>query len=210
VRDAQVLADVSEPSSRSHTGSLPLLIEAALARAGLGWDAIDGLAVSIGPGSFTGLRIGLSVAKGIAYAGGLPIAAVPTLAAVAAATTGSPGEIVWAALDARMREVYAASFVRTSDGLERRTPDEALPPDALAARLTPGIVLVGDAVAAYPALARADVRVVPLEACQERGSVVARLGARALARGETADIGTLAPCYVRASQAELAKARPSR
>ena len=68
-----------EPTTQSHGGVLPGLVRDALDRAGVGWDALDGLAVSIGPGSFTGLRIGLSLAKGIAYAGALPIAAVPTL-----------------------------------------------------------------------------------------------------------------------------------
>jgi tRNA threonylcarbamoyl adenosine modification protein YeaZ len=68
--------------------------------------------VSIGPGSFTGLRIGLSLVKGIAYAGALPVAAVSTLEALAWAADAPPGAVVWSVLDARMREVYAASFVR--------------------------------------------------------------------------------------------------
>ena len=79
VRDGAVVAEVAEAEGPSHGARLPRLVQAALERAGVGWDGVGGLAVSIGPGSFTGLRIGLSLAKGIAYAGRLPIAAVPTL-----------------------------------------------------------------------------------------------------------------------------------
>ncbi len=210
VDDDRVLAELAEPTPRSHVGVLPRLVDAVLARAGLGWADLDGLAVSIGPGSFTGLRIGLGFAKGVAYAGKLPIAAVPTLEALAAGVDAAPGTTIWAVLDARMREVYAASFTRTTDGLARRTSDEALAPDAMAARLDASCVLVGDAVDAYPVLGTAGPRVLRLDTHPPRGGVVARLGAARLRRGEAADVGSLEPAYVRASQAELAQQRPSR
>lgn len=200
-----MLAEVVAPATQSHGGVLPQLVQDALARAGVGWEGVDGLAVSIGPGSFTGLRIGLSFAKGIAFAGGTPIAAVPTLEALAWAADASPGAIVWAVLDARMREVYAASFERTDAGLVRRTPDEALPPGALAERIPAGAVIVGDAVEVYPELAKAGARVLPFVTYHPRGGVVARLGAATLRAGGAADVGTLEPAYVRPSQAELAR-----
>src|SRR4029450_12398160 len=77
------LAEDVERASRAHIASLPHLVERVLARAGLGIRDVEALAVSIGPGSFTGLRIGLGLAKGLAFAGGLPLAAVPTLDALA-------------------------------------------------------------------------------------------------------------------------------
>jgi len=191
--------------TQARGGVLPSLIRDALDRAGAGWDAVDGLAVSIGPGSFTGLRIGLSVAKGIAFAGDLPIAAVPTLEALAWAAEPAPGDVVWAVLDARMREVYAASFERTESGLERRTPDEALAPAALAPRLDASAIVVGDAVAAYPDLAAGGAHALSFATHHPRGGIVARLGTAILAAGGAADVGTLEPAYVRASQAELAR-----
>jgi tRNA threonylcarbamoyladenosine biosynthesis protein TsaB len=194
-----------EHTTRSHGGVLPGLVRAALDRADVGWDALDGLAVSIGPGSFTGLRIGVSLAKGIAYAGGLPIAAVPTLQALAWAAEPAAGDTVWAVLDARMREVYAASFESTSSGLQRRTADEALTPAALAPRLDPTALVVGDAVTAYPELADSGARVLPFATHHPRGGIVARLGAAILREGGAADVGSLEPAYVRASQAELAR-----
>jgi tRNA threonylcarbamoyladenosine biosynthesis protein TsaB len=202
-RDDRILAEVVVPNTQSHGRILPSLLAQALERAHVGWDDVEGLAVSIGPGSFTGLRIGLSLAKGIAYAGNLPIAAVPTLEALAWTADVEPGEIVWAILDARMKEVYAASFERTPTGLARRSPDEALPPDALAPRIAPDAVIVGDAATTYPALAASGARVLAFETHHPRGGIVARLGAAMLANGRCADLGTLEPTYVRASQAEL-------
>jgi tRNA threonylcarbamoyladenosine biosynthesis protein TsaB len=204
-RDDRVVAEVVEPSAQSHGGVLPRLVQTALARAGVGWEALDGLAVSIGPGSFTGLRIGLALAKGIAFAGALPIAAVSTLEALAWAAEPAPGDLVWAVLDARMREVYAASFERTAAGLVRRTPDEALRPAALAPRIAASALVVGDAAAVHPELGAQGARILPFASHHPRGGMVARLGGAILRAGAASDVGRLEPVYVRASQAELAR-----
>ena len=82
-RDGAVLGEGVHRESRSHTASLPLLVERVLRDAGLALEDVEGIAVSIGPGSFTGLRIGLALAKGLAFAGGLPLVGVPTLEALA-------------------------------------------------------------------------------------------------------------------------------
>ena len=107
-RDGAVLAEGVHRESRSHTASLPLLVERVLGDAGLALEDVEGIAVSIGPGSFTGLRIGLALAKGLAFAGGLPLVGVPTLEALAWVVDAAPGTSVCAALDARKREVYGA------------------------------------------------------------------------------------------------------
>ncbi len=206
-RDAIVLAEDSETASRSHVGSLPALVARVLAHAGLAMDDLEGLAVSIGPGSFTGLRIGLGFAKGLAFAGGLPVAAVPTLEALAEAAECAPGETVCAALDARKREVYAALFrVGETGRVERMTADLALAADALAARLPAGTVLVGDAVEAYPEAFGSGAVRRPFATVHPRGGVVARLGAGLLAAGAAVALGPLEPVYVRAPEAELARA----
>ena len=93
----------------SHARTLLPLIDEVLAAGGVALRALDLLAVSIGPGSFTGLRIGLSVAKGLALATGLPVVGVPTLAAYADTAGPRPG-LVCPVLDARKGEVYAAAF----------------------------------------------------------------------------------------------------
>jgi tRNA threonylcarbamoyladenosine biosynthesis protein TsaB len=205
-RDGTVLAEDVEPASRSHIASLPQLVERVLARAGLGIRDVEAVAVSIGPGSFTGLRIGLGLAKGIAFAGGLPMATVPTLEALAHVAGAAPGTTVCTALDARKREVYAALFRIDPAGVpERLGPDAALPPDALAARLPAGTVLVGDAGETYPDAFPANVVRLPFASHHPRGGVVARLGAQRLEAGESADLGSVEPAYIRASEAELAR-----
>src|SRR5256885_3810916 len=109
------------------------------------WTARDlaGLAVAVGPGSFTGLRIAVSTVKGLALALDLPIAAVPTLDAMAAA-------LPWAALpvcpvlDARKGEVYASLYRWDGEAMRREWDYLALAPAALAARLDEPVLVVGD------------------------------------------------------------------
>jgi len=204
-RDGTVLAEDAEPASRSHVSSLPALVERVLARAGLAIGDVEGLAISIGPGSFTGLRIGLGLAKGIAFAGGLPLAAVPTLEALAEVAGARPGQSVCAALDARKQEVYAALFRAGATGLERMTDDLAVAPGELAERLPPGTLLVGDAAEAYPDAFGSGLVCLPFATHHPRGGVLARLGERLLATGQGSELGALEPIYVRPSEAELAR-----
>ena len=148
---------------------------------------VDALAVSIGPGSFTGLRVGLALAKGLAFAGGLPIAARPDArGARVRRPSAAPGETVCAALDARKREVYAALFAATPTArCGGSTPDEALAPDALAARLAAAArrwsATRGDAYA--DAARAAATRCGRSRRTIRAGGVVARLGGGALAAG---------------------------
>jgi len=203
-----VLAERAERASRSHAGSLPRLVEAVLAEAGLRIDQVDGVAVSIGPGSFTGLRIGLALGKGIAFAGGLRLVGVPTLEALAWVAEAAPGEVICAALDARKRAVYAALFAAAAGGPRRLTPDLALRPEALAARLEPPCVVVGDAAEAYGDILAKRAAVQPFATHHPRGGVVARLGWERLLAGEAAGsetLGMLEPVYVRPPEAELAR-----
>jgi len=205
VRDGVVLAEAVQQESRSHAQALPSLVERVLAQAGLGLQACDGLAVSIGPGSFTGLRIGLGYAKGVAFAGRVPLVAVPTLEALAWAADAGPGERICAALDARKGEVYAALFESTPAGPRRVTPDLALRPSDLAVRIEPPCVLVGDAGAVYRDVFAARATVRPFTTHHPRGGIVARLGWQRLVAGEAANPGDLEPVYVRPPEAELAR-----
>jgi len=206
-RDGAVLAEGVHRESRSHTASLPLLVERVLGEAGLVLEDVEGIAVSIGPGSFTGLRVGLALAKGLAFAGGLPLVGVPTLEALAWVADAEPGTSLCAALDARKREVYAALFTATAEGPRRLTPDLALAPAALAARLPRPCTLVGDAGEVYGDVLGAHARVLPFATHHPRGGVIARLGTAPLAAGEGANPGTLEPVYVRPPDAELPRSR---
>jgi tRNA threonylcarbamoyladenosine biosynthesis protein TsaB len=202
--DGAVRAEAAETTRRSHVASLGALVGRVLDAARVRIEDVDGIAVSIGPGSFTGRRIVLGFAKGIALAGGTALVGVPTLEALAHVAGAAPGETVCAALDARKQEVYAALFAARADGaLERRGPDEALPPAALAARLPPACLLVGDAGEAYADAFRGRARVLPFATHHPRGGIVARLGAARLLAGERANAGELEPAYVRPPEARL-------
>lgn len=202
-----MLAEVSRRAPASHVRMVPAMIGEALAGAGLRLGDVGAVAISIGPGSFTGLRIGLGLAKGLCYARGLALVAVPTLEALAHVAGAPPGTTVCAALDARRKECWAALFRVGDDGdLVRLGDDFTAAPEALAERLPPGAVVVGDAGAAYAdVLAARAGRVLPADASEPSGGIVARLGARRLARGEVADPGTLEPTYVRPPEAQLAR-----
>jgi tRNA threonylcarbamoyladenosine biosynthesis protein TsaB len=207
-RDGAVLAEAVHREVRSHADTLPTLVERVLTEAGCAIEDLDALAVSIGPGSFTGLRVGLALAKGIAFAGDLPLAPVPTLEALAWVAGATSGETVCAALDARKREVYAAFFRIDAGGRPcRLTPDAALPPAVLAARLDRGTILVGDAAQVYADVLGPRVTLRPFESHHPRGGVVARLGTERLLAGEAirpaAGLGALEPVYVRPPDAEL-------
>jgi len=192
---AEYLLDVSV----THSERLMAAVDQVLA--GARWTArdLEGLAVAVGPGSFTGLRIAVSTAKGLALALGLPIAAVPTLDAMAAA-------LPWAALpvcpvlDARKGEVYASLYRWDGAAMRREWDYLALTPAALAARLSEPVIVVGDGA---PGVRSSHARVVPPPRRLPSPACVGALGLERLRRGETVTAAALAPLYLRPSEAEL-------
>ena len=206
VAEDQVLAEHALPMRGSHARTLMPLIDAALAAAGLALGELDLLAVSIGPGSFTGLRIGLSVAKGFALATGLPVVGVPTLEAYAR-TAGPRPDTICPVLDARKGEVYAAAYRWRGADLECVFAATAIAPERFAASVGGPCRLVGDGVDAYAELWRRALgdaaELIPLAALPPSGAVVARLGiARTRAAGAD-DLARLEPRYCRPCEAEL-------
>jgi tRNA threonylcarbamoyladenosine biosynthesis protein TsaB len=190
----------------SHAVSLLPLIDEVLTSAGCSVDALDAVAVSSGPGSFTGLRIGLSVAKGLACAGGIGVVAVHTLEALARTLPGHRG-VICSLLDARKGEVYAACFEASPQGWRRLTADQLVTPEALVTTLQTPCVVLGDAVIEYGEFLRSRlqsrVTVLPFDTYGPRGGIVAGIGYERLASGQIHDIAALEPLYIRPSEAEL-------
>ena len=138
------LAEIKEPGA--HAEKLVLLVDEVFEKAGLNFTDLDAVAVSQGPGSYTGLRIGVSTAKGIAYAMEIPLIGINTLQAMAASQRVAPGDYVVAVLDARRKEVYTQTF---GDSLQELSPIEAvvLEEGVFASILEKGrVYFVGDGV----------------------------------------------------------------
>lgn len=190
----------------THSERLLPAVDRALGEARISLEGLGGIAVSIGPGSFTGLRIGLSTAKGLAYATGLPLVGVPTLEAMAWALPAARWQVC-PVLDARKQEVYAAVFRHEPEGLRRLTDDAALAPEDLCRLIRNRTLFLGDGVDAYAALFRErlgdKMLLAPLASRGPRPACVAELGRRRLVRGDRDAPDWLVPRYLRPSEAEL-------
>ncbi len=179
-----------------HRADLLVLIDAVCAAAGIAPRELDGVAIGAGPGSFTGLRIGMATAKGIAFAAAKPLWAVSSLAALAHAELArDPSGIVVAVLDARRGEVYAGAY-RDENGIALVGEERVLPPSQLAAFAPAGARFTGDAASAYPELAAFP----GTWGTRPTGSSVARL---AIAGARVDVLVSGAPTYIRPSEAEV-------
>lgn len=169
-------------------------------------DDVDCFAVTAGPGSFTGLRVGLSVVKGLAFATGKPVVAVSSLLAHAWMFPYAQ-ENVCALLDARKREIYAAVYRWDAEKFSTVVGEHAYGVDDLLARIDAPTIFVGDGLCVYRAHIEktlgAYCRFAQEHLAGSLPSGVARLGAIKARRGEYVDIPTLAPEYLRRPEAEL-------
>jgi tRNA threonylcarbamoyladenosine biosynthesis protein TsaB len=172
---------------------------------------VEGFAIGLGPGSFTGLRIGLATWKGFAYANRRPIAGASSLAAMALESAAAlpPGSdaLLVPLLDARKGEVYAGFYRRTPDGVAPVLPEEALAPSALAARVSglgPALAF-GEGYEAHRDLLGAVLPPLPGAPTTPGAGAVALLAAPRLAVGGYDDqaVFALEPHYVRKSEAEV-------
>ncbi len=184
------------PAGQSHSATLLPLVRDLLAEAGITFRQLDGIAFGAGPGAFTGLRVACGVAQGLAVAAELPVLPVVTLEAVAAAVSG---ETIVAVLDARMGEVYSAIYQRRNGRLALSGDLRVGPPQDVVLPSVSGWMAVGNALAAYPALAErvfaAGGQCLPDVVPDAAG--IAALAAPRLLAGEGLDAALAAPLYVR-------------
>jgi len=186
-----------------HGREIAPAIQSLLTEAGLPLAQLDLLACDVGPGSYTGLRVGLAAAKGLALALGKPLVGVASLDALAEAARDR-ARVLCPAVDAKWEQIYGAIY---EDG--RRTTDFlAEKPAAFAARVPPGAFVLGDALDAYGELFRDVVR-APRELWDPKPETVGLLGQRLHASGVRHDAARLVPLYLRPTEAELKFGRRS-
>ena len=204
----KTLALYSIDNGLTHSELLLPMAEDALRALRLTYGDVGLLACSVGPGSFTGVRIGAALVKGIAFGRQIPCAPVSTLEALAENARGLRGLIV-PVMDARRDQFYAALFRTDGGGLLRLSPDAALSSDELAALLRAHagepVYLVGDGYeAAASALAARGITAedTPLPLRDENAASVARVGYRMFLAGQCVADRDLFPTYLRMPQAE--------
>jgi tRNA threonylcarbamoyladenosine biosynthesis protein TsaB len=193
--DQTVLACLSEPMQRGHQERIAPMVAEAMAQAGLAFPVLERIAVAIGPGSFTGVRVGLAFAKATALALGVPCLGVGTLEILAASAPEGSSGLIAAAIDAKRDQVYLQPF-RDGEALD---PPMALDIDAAAARLTALGFGAGAALTGSGAGLLAE-RLAGTRAVGGAMTDVAALGRLALRR--PAPDGRPQPLYLRAPDAK--------
>jgi tRNA threonylcarbamoyladenosine biosynthesis protein TsaB len=209
VEDGTLRAEYFLNCGLTHSQTLLPLIEQLCREVGP-LEQVDKIAVSSGPGSFTGLRIGLATAKSLGFALGLPVAGVSTLLSLGYNLAGLAMDgLCCAALDARRQQIYGALFSLEKGVPQRLMPDCALSLEEMAEKIAgcahPGqpVFLVGDGAAlceaAFLKRGLSEVRLAPSPLRLQRASSVAYA---ALETGNWLPAGEILPCYLRLSQAE--------
>ncbi len=208
IEDGKLLGHYNIDNGLTQSELLLPMAEALLKSLGLGFSDIDAYAASVGPGSFTGVRIGVSLVKGLAFGRDIPCIEVSTIEAIAENIRGLDGLLV-PCMDARRAQVYNALFESKDGGLTRLTEDRAIALSELAEELRKypdkRIYISGDGYnVAKKALTEAGIKTedTPELLINESAASVARIAYRKLLCGETVKDSEISPSYLRLPQAE--------
>lgn len=206
--DGEIIAHSYQNSGLTHSRTLLPMVNDLLANCGQSLDDVDVIAVAAGPGSFTGLRIGVATAKGLAWAGDKDCAACSTLESMAWPLSHMEGKLIVCAMDARRKQVYNALFLVEHGKLMRKAPDRAISLDELSEELRhfdQDMIVVGDGAKlcleallakGYPAV------LAPWHLRMQSAVGVARAAEEQIERGMLVKGTDLVPVYHRLSQAE--------
>lgn len=206
-REDKLLAQSFQNSGLTHSATLMPMVADLLKNTGLTLDEMDVVAVAAGPGSFTGVRIGVAAAKGLAWPGDKPCAPCSTLESMAWQCAHVGGEIC-AAMDARRNQVYCARFLAENGELTRLTEDRAIGLDQLAEEVRASgrpQTLVGDGAALAQRALEAEglpCALMPPHLRYQTAWGVARAALRLAREDKLVSAAAMAPSYHRLSQAE--------
>lgn len=201
--DGSLLAERTLSRGQRSAQSLIPAIDELLRSAGRQVQDVELIGVTIGPGSFTGLRVGVTAAKTLAYALGAKTVGLDTLDVLAAQTAaGSAGTRLHAILDAQRQELFTATFTWQGDRWRRSGPTEIVPAARWLDRLRPGDVVTGPATGRIAAKLPAAAIVAAESEREPRAATVAHLALTAYQQGRLDDFWKLTPAYYRPSAAE--------
>ena len=208
--DGRLISEFTVNNKKTHSQTLLPMISEVLKSADIEPKDIDCIAVSRGPGSFTGLRIGSATAKGLGLALEKPVAEVSTLEALAYNMYGNEGCILCPIMDARRCEVYTAAYETDEEGtLKNIIEEKACPLNELLSELETldkKVIFNGDGVPVYESFIKENFKgryaFAPSVQLLQRAGSVAALGAKLFAEGKCTDADDHTPVYLRKSQAE--------
>ena len=206
VDEEKVLSEIRFNAGQTHAQILLPNIEKILKDSSLQLEDLDGIALSIGPGSFTGLRIGLATAKGLCFASGKPLLTVPTLDGLVYFNRTLPYPLV-PVLDAKKNEVYSAVYNNREGVLERISDYWVLSVEKLVAKIPEEVIFLGLGLEVFQdrlkELCGEKAHFLAGERNLPSGSSIAFLGLEKFRRSEFEDLEKAKPLYLRSSEAEL-------
>jgi len=206
VDGCDLLAEITSGNGQTHSRHLMAMIDSALELAGLNLSKLEGLAFTSGPGSFTGLRIGISTILGLSTATGKPVAGISGLDALAM-QAAAPDMTICPLIDGRRNEVYCARYRWVNNELVKEMPEQVLPPELALTGLSTPALFVGNAAQLYQALSRDRLgdgaRFAPN--CQNtlRASTAAWISMKRFEIGDVDDIYSFEPMYIRRPDAKM-------
>ena len=205
--DERIVAETVVDCGRAHAERLLTTVDWVFAEAGVGLHDVDLLAISCGPGSFTGLRVGVATWKGLALGAGLPLVGVPTLDALARVHPLRDGTLC-PLLDAKMSEVFGAVYRFEAGRRIKSAPDRVCPVESILGELDGAVHFLGEGAQRYRETilkAMPEAVLVSGLTAVPRASAVAEEAREMLARSCSTDPAAVAPVYLRKSQAEEAR-----
>jgi len=206
LKDGKVINQAEVSTNATASNQVLFLIDKILTSSGVNLQDLDGFCLTTGPGSFTGLRVGASILKGLLLATSKPFVKIDTLEALALQAMPTSNKVC-AILDARKKEVYTARFCGNGDILERLTPDRALTPSQLCQEIKEPTVFVGTGLDSYGALLKTQLggKFIPTQSeCTDTvAACAARLAQNCFENKKTTNLDKLTIKYVRKSEAEL-------
>ncbi len=206
MEEGRLISEYTLNMKTTHSSRLMPALDIILKDSLIDKSDIDGIAVSIGPGSFTGLRIGLATAKGLALGLNKPLIGVPTLDALAYNVPYVSYQVC-PILDAKKKEIYTCLFHYESETLVRKSHYQVISPLALIELIHEKTIFIGDGIDAYGSILKERLGELAIFAPKAqrlpRASVIAELGMSKLISGEVMDIFLSEPLYVRSADAEM-------